>query len=308
MTMKNRPISIQELVRSSRQVTRVLNDTVTIVDGLAPLTSAGPSHISLAARGKTRNLAAAKAGVIVTNIEQAELEQLGNFGAVTWILVAEPRLFLAEIREYFDPDEMPGVSTDANVHPEAAVPSSARIEAGAQISSGCILGDGVHILAGSIVMPNTVIEANSRIGPNATIGARGFGFAPDSDGWHRLPHAGRVTIGQRVEIGAGTVIDRGSLDDTQIQDGCKISGNVHISHNVVIGEHSMIAGQVMVSGSCKIGSEVWLSPGTTLMNGVTLGNGCMTGLGAVVIGDVPARKLVVGVPARVRGERRHFLR
>ena len=43
----------------------------------------------------------------------------------------------------------------------------------------------------------------------------------------------------------------------------------------------------------------WIGAGAILLDGVTVGKRAVVGAGAVVTRDVPARTLVVGVPARV---------
>ena len=49
-----------------------------------------------------------------------------------------------------------------------------------------------------------------------------------------------------------------------------------------------------------IGEGVFLGVDTMLRAPITLGDGSKTGAGAVVTKDVPAGKLAVGVPARIR--------
>ena len=56
----------------------------------------------------------------------------------------------------------------------------------------------------------------------------------------RLPHLGRVVIGNNVEIGALNTIARGTLDDTYIGDNVKTDDHVHIAHNVYVGKNTII--------------------------------------------------------------------
>jgi acetyltransferase-like isoleucine patch superfamily enzyme len=53
----------------------------------------------------------------------------------------------------------------------------------------------------------------------------------------------------------------------------------------------------------EIGKGVFLGVDTMLRAPITLGDGARTGAGAVVTKDVPAGKLAVGVPARLRDPR-----
>jgi bifunctional UDP-N-acetylglucosamine pyrophosphorylase/glucosamine-1-phosphate N-acetyltransferase len=50
----------------------------------------------------------------------------------------------------------------------------------------------------------------------------------------------------------------------------------------------------------EIADDVFIGSDTMLVAPVSLGPGARTGAGAVVTRDVPAGKLVLGVPARVR--------
>ena len=52
-----------------------------------------------------------------------------------------------------------------------------------------------------------------------------------------------------------------------------------------------------------IGEDVFLGVDSMLVAPITLGNGAKTAAGAVVTKDVPAGKLAVGVPARIREPR-----
>jgi len=52
-----------------------------------------------------------------------------------------------------------------------------------------------------------------------------------------------------------------------------------------------------------VGEGAWLGAGATVLDGVSIGDGAIVGAGAVVRGDVPARAVAAGVPARVIGSR-----
>jgi len=87
------------------------------------------------------------------------------------------------------------------------------------------------------------------------IGSDGFGFAPDSGGWTKVPQLGSVRIGADVEIGANTTIDRGAIGDTVIEAGVKLDNQIQVAHNVHIGAHTVIAACVGISGSTRIGAR-----------------------------------------------------
>jgi bifunctional UDP-N-acetylglucosamine pyrophosphorylase/glucosamine-1-phosphate N-acetyltransferase len=87
---------------------------------------------------------------------------------------------------------------------------------------------------------------------------------------HHFSYLGDAEIGEDVNIGAGTI--------TANYDGKQ-------KHKTVIGKGAFI------------GSD------TILRAPVTVGEGAYTGAGSVVTKDVPAGKLAVGVPARIRERR-----
>ena len=54
----------------------------------------------------------------------------------------------------------------------------------------------------------------------------------------------------------------------------------------------------------RIGNNVWIGGGAIVLPGVTIGDDAVIGAGSVVTRNVPAGAVVVGNPARVRGEAR----
>jgi maltose O-acetyltransferase len=54
----------------------------------------------------------------------------------------------------------------------------------------------------------------------------------------------------------------------------------------------------------RIGDNVWIGGGAIVLPGVTIGDDAVIGAGSVVTRDVPAGDVVVGNPARVRGDAR----
>jgi UDP-3-O-[3-hydroxymyristoyl] glucosamine N-acyltransferase len=177
--------------------------------------------------------------------------------------------------------------------------SAGRFNVMADVSSSVTVGRNVTFGA-SVIAAHCNIGNDCVIWHNVTIGGDGFSFEVDERTGDviKLPHFGRVIIGDRVEIQSGTQIARGSLRDTIIEDDVKIDQLVHVAHNCHIKKCTLIPAGAMLAGSVTVGEYSWIAPETAIMNGVTLGRCSMTGLGAVVTKDVGDNELVIGVPAR----------
>ena len=146
------------------------------------------------------------------------------------------------------------------IHPLAFVAESAEIGKDVYIGPFTYVGEGVKIGDGSIINPNVTIYDGCQIGKNVTIhagsviGADGFGFAPNTEGYEKIPQLGIVIIEDDVEIGANTCIDRSTMGQTVIHKGVKLDNLIQVAHNCEIGENTVMSAQVGMAGSTKIGA------------------------------------------------------
>jgi acetyltransferase-like isoleucine patch superfamily enzyme len=112
-----------------------------------------------------------------------------------------------------------------------------------------------------------------------------------------------------------------------IGDQVSASDSVHIActHSVSIGAGTLLGSRVIVSdhthgiyrgaeqsapdtmpavrplsrtGSVVIGANVWIGDGVAVISGARIGDGCIIGANSVVTGEIPARCIAVGAPAR----------
>lgn len=174
-----------------------------------------------------------------------------------------------------------------------------------RIGKNVVLGRGVRIGAETVIFHNTVIGDEVEIGARcvvksgAVIGEDGFGFERDSIGKAvRLPHIGRVIVGDDVEVGSLTTVCRGTLGDTVLRNGCKIDDHVHIAHNVDVGEDVFVIACAEISGGVKIGPRSWIAPNASVLNQLNIGADAVIGLGGVVVKSVPDGAVVAGNPAK----------
>ena len=246
------------------------------VQAIAPLDTAGASHISFLSNSKLRALAAQSqaAALILSPLDDPTV-------AATYegarIVTTNPYAYFARAAQYFvsltEQAPAPGIHPSAVVDPGATVDPTAHvgphvtIEAGAVIGAHAVIGAGCFVGVDAAIgehthlFANVTFHARCRIGKRgilhsgAVIGTDGFGFAVEAGAYIKIPQTGRVLIGDDVDIGANTTIDRGALDDTVIEDGVKLDNQIQIGHNCRIGAHTAMAGCVGVAGSAKIGSR-----------------------------------------------------
>jgi UDP-2-acetamido-3-amino-2,3-dideoxy-glucuronate N-acetyltransferase len=153
-----------------------------------------------------------------------------------------------------------------------------------------LLGEGVSVGSGAVVF------AGASIAAQAILGDQSF-------------------VRERSSIGAGSVIGRGSVVDNDVLIGARVrvQSNVYLTAFTLVEDDVFVGPGVVTTNddtmgrhgpgapllgpvlrrACRVGGGAVLTPG------VEIGEEAFVAAGTVVTRDVPARAVVMGVPARV---------
>lgn len=114
---------------------------------------------------------------------------------------------------------------------------------------------------------------------------------------------GDVTLGEGCYVAAGARL-RGDWGKITIGAGSNLQENciVHTypGCEAVLGPRSHI-GHGAILHTPKLGEHVLVGMGAIIMDNARIGDGCLIGAGALVLENaiIPAKKLVVGTPAKI---------
>ncbi len=103
-----------------------------------------------------------------------------------------------------------------------------------------------------------------------------------------------IEIHPAAQLGKRVFIDHGM--GVVIGETAEVGDDVLLYHAVTLGGRSMSRGKRHPT----VGNGVVLGTGARVLGPVTIGDGAQIGANAVVVKDVPAHTVVVGVPGRVR--------
>ncbi|HSW31670.1 MAG TPA: UDP-3-O-(3-hydroxymyristoyl)glucosamine N-acyltransferase [Longimicrobiales bacterium] len=293
---------------------RLEGDPGMSVTTVAPVEEACSTELAfLAAKRYAKHVSGSRAGAFLVS-EELESRVSGR----PRIVVGDPHRALVLLLRRFHPEE----SGSAAVHPTAVLGRGVRLGAGVAIGPYAVLDDDVEVGDGSRIGAHVVVGSECRLGPGCTLhpqvvlyprtvlgsrvivhsgtvlGSDGFGYAWFDGAHQRIPHVGRVVLGDDVEIGANSALNRGSIGDTVLGSGVKLDNLVHIAHNVHVGDGSLLAGMVGIAGSTRIGKGVWMGGQAGVINHLDVGDGARLAAAAKVLRDVPAGETVSGHPAR----------
>ena len=261
---------------TARQIAEMIDGRVegnenAAVNSFAKIEEGREGAISFLSNPKyTHFLYDTRSTIVLVN-EDLELEQPVS---ATLIRVKNAYEAVARLLQLYDSmkprktgiDPLASVSPSATIGKDVYIGAFACIGDGVVIGDGCqvyphvVIGDGVKLGASCLLYPHVTIYQGCRLGNHVTIhagsviGADGFGFAPNTEGYNKIPQIGIVVIEDNVEIGANTCVDRSTMGQTVIHKGVKLDNLIQVAHNCEIGENTVMSAQVGMAGSTKIGA------------------------------------------------------
>jgi acetyltransferase-like isoleucine patch superfamily enzyme len=164
-------------------------------------------------------------------------------------------------------DRAPGllVGERVEIGDGAEIGGHVVIHEGARLGERCRIGDHAQIRGGAVIEADSIVGKGSSVDPG-------------------------VMVGRRVSIQTNCYLAAGSL----IEDDVFMGPGVTTTNDDTMGRHGPgyeLRGCVL-RRACRIGGGAVICPG------VEIGEEAFVAAGAVVTADVPARAVVMGVPAR----------
>lgn len=292
---------------------RVEGDENASVNTFAKIEEGQPKAISFLSNPKYLHYIYDTQSSIVLIDEAVELEKPVSCTLVRVKSAYEAVAKLLQLYESMKPKKQ-GIDSLAFVSPKAKVAEGcyvgpfAVICDGAEVGEGCeihphaYVGEGVKMGKGCKIFPNVAIYHGCKIGNNVTIhagsvvGADGFGFAPNQEGYDKIPQIGIVTIEDNVEIGANTCIDRSTMGSTYLRKGVKLDNLVQIAHNTDIGENTVMSAQVGIAGSTKVGKWCMFGGQVGIAGHIEIGDKVFLGAQSGVPGSIKSNQTLIGTP------------
>ena len=303
---------------TARQIAQVINGEIignenVTVNSFSKIEEGKPGSISFLANPKyTHYIYNTEASIVLID-KNAILEKPVE---TTLIKVNNAYECIAKLLQMYEATKPKKTGID----PLAFVSTNAKIGKNCYIGAFAYVGDNVSIADNTQIYPHTTICENTTIGesctlyPNVTvyhgsvigdrvilhsgsvIGSDGFGFAPSTNGYDKIPQIGVVTIENDVEIGANTCIDRSTMGSTYIRKGVKLDNLVQIAHNTDIGENTVMSAQVGVAGSTKVGQWCMFGGQVGLAGHIVIGNKVFLGAQSGVPGNIKDNQQLIGTP------------
>jgi acetyltransferase-like isoleucine patch superfamily enzyme len=243
----------------------------------------------------------------------------------------------AKLGERFAPSPFSVIDEGVVIGDDVRVGSFVHICAGAVIGTGSVIGDHVTVCADAKLGDDCVVSDFAMIGKRPVLSATSTAKAGElkglvlgdgcSVGSHTVLMAGSVFgrgcvvgdnagVRERCRVGDNVVVGRSVTveNDTEIGSRTKIQSGAYVTAYVLIEEDCFIAPMVVTTNDNFMGRTqerfkhlkgatirrgARVGGGSHILPGVEIGEEAFVATGSVVTRDVPAGKLVMGVPAKV---------
>lgn len=110
----------------------------------------------------------------------------------------------------------------------------------------------------------------------------------------------RAMVSPSAELGEGTIVMALAAinPDARIGRGVIVNTGSIVEHDDVVGDFAHVSPNSVMGGNCELGALSQLGIGATMLPGTRVGERTIVGAGGVVVRDIPAGVIAVGVPAR----------
>lgn len=205
------------------------------------------------------------------------------------------------------------IGADCEIGNHVVFHAGSKVGAGVRIDDGAVIGKRPMRAANTAVtkeqeLPATVIGDACIIGTGVVI-YRGATIGK------KVLVADLSTVRENVTVGDFTIVGRGVAIENFCTIGkyCKLETNVYITAYSNVGDRVFVAPGVLTSNDnfvgrteerfkhfkgVTVGRGGRIGVGSVILPGKSIGDDALVAAGSVVTTDVPARKIVAGVPAK----------
>jgi UDP-perosamine 4-acetyltransferase len=164
-----------------------------------------------------------------------------------------------------------------------------------------VIGDDLKLseLRGQGLSALFVAIGDNRLRETLGRRARGLGFSLVNAIHPSAIVSPTARLGEGVAVMAGVAINA----DSQVGDLAIINTGAIVDHDCRLGAACHLGPASALAGGVTLGQRAFLGVGARVIPGVTIGDDAIVGAGGVVVRDLPAAVLAVGVPAQIKGER-----